>query len=1068
MADPSPESDRGGRYRVAQNKISDKIEIHRVNEVLLGHVGQVSYHSVRDEDADIGELGFNRVVENPPSFQQLLPSEQCFAPTRARPDLSHGSTFQDTKSQKYWLLKTHPEAYLGNVNLKETISEQLRASRSGDDGVGGQLGSVLAVGEISDLRSTSHPKPCPAVAMAAGEGGHVLRVSMIALERWSWSGSSLPIGATQSQFHGTWSSDGSSISKIQFATKPRQHDPIRWLVAQKSTSTTIFQPEIRAKPTTSVAHRAILDDAELQHIRLDPIVTLTKDVTGGNAHSDFSINVGSETEAPQIAIVDMSGNWSVWFLDSQGHQYGGGGVYTAVPKSRGSFELPLLSRPSDQLRHAGNHFRVSWVCKSAKDDDWERESTPSEAAGSRSRPLQTDYLTGHVDSSQKYDGLLICDSSGILILDTEVFKTYSHLDFSRRPTAGTLLEAQSIEGCPNNVLVLTTEQLYVLNISSIEDEEPRKPNVLVSSPHFRGKDKQALKMSVARLRSSAESTVSLVLVYSNQNSRVQLFCLTISSRDGSASFHHQVVHFPGLRTSLGELAGFASIYAVPLRRSLSMGRRRAGSQAIGAYMDSHDTQTFQLFGLGIDMSLSSSVVAITTRASQWLRRPETSAKAKRDDTKWRTSLRKRVLREAADALIVPDAVEEVKQLGRQRVAQNLSAQESIQLRKWMIELMNEINAGFFGACSLGSDDDNSAGPFGSIEDLSEKRELYESVALQPLLRFKDPWHALDIANLEALWNRDLERLKKSSDIQLTHCSAFGPTLDVTDFFERFSINWSSRLAAESLTATQWRYMQLALERMAADVYLSGKGVYMVPQTTLDLVSRTKPRLESSQSTVDELYEETPFSRAGSEMTLPTPSATPSSSRATSQVADSVGTQDTDDESGSEDPAVTRMRMYLPSVKFIPRPKQGQSRIVSLWPEQRGSDPANYKYSRHGKGADGLSERARRRREKEEERRRRKAERKAQLGIKLEDFGDSFSQASIPDEIRSSPPPQLFAKSQGHSHGFGFGSQSQAQSQSQSFGPFQTMSQPLRGEFGTRTSLLKKNSKGKPRAISGFK
>lgn len=65
MADASPESDRGEQYRVApKNKISDKIEIHRVNEVLLGHVGQVSYHFVSDEDADIGELGLNRVVEN--------------------------------------------------------------------------------------------------------------------------------------------------------------------------------------------------------------------------------------------------------------------------------------------------------------------------------------------------------------------------------------------------------------------------------------------------------------------------------------------------------------------------------------------------------------------------------------------------------------------------------------------------------------------------------------------------------------------------------------------------------------------------------------------------------------------------------------------------------------------------------------------------------------------------------------------------------------------------------------------------------------------------------------------
>lgn len=64
MADSSYESMRGEHHRAAQNKTFDKIDIHRVNDVLLGHVGQVSYHSVREEDADIGELGFNRVVEN--------------------------------------------------------------------------------------------------------------------------------------------------------------------------------------------------------------------------------------------------------------------------------------------------------------------------------------------------------------------------------------------------------------------------------------------------------------------------------------------------------------------------------------------------------------------------------------------------------------------------------------------------------------------------------------------------------------------------------------------------------------------------------------------------------------------------------------------------------------------------------------------------------------------------------------------------------------------------------------------------------------------------------------------
>lgn len=65
MAENSPMSGGGEHHRVpvAQNRISDKIEIHRVNDVLLGHVGQISYHPIRDEDADIGELGFSRIVE---------------------------------------------------------------------------------------------------------------------------------------------------------------------------------------------------------------------------------------------------------------------------------------------------------------------------------------------------------------------------------------------------------------------------------------------------------------------------------------------------------------------------------------------------------------------------------------------------------------------------------------------------------------------------------------------------------------------------------------------------------------------------------------------------------------------------------------------------------------------------------------------------------------------------------------------------------------------------------------------------------------------------------------------
>lgn len=1002
-----------------------------------------------------------------PSVQQVLPSEQWFLPTRTRSDAPHEGAFKDIKSQKYWLLKTHPEAFLGNTSLHGTISEQLRASRLQHDGVENQLGSVLAVGEVSDVRNSSHPVSRPAVAMAAGEAGHILRLSMINLEKWTWAESSFPMGAFQSQFYGTWSSDGASISKIQFATKSRQYDPIRWLIVQRSTSTTIFQPEIRAKPTDCVAQTAMLDDADLQHIALGAIVTVTKDATGGDDHSDFSVNVGSESDAAQIAIVDRCGNWSVWFIDSQHNHRGGPRNYTAIPKNRGTCGLSPSSRPSNQPHPSEKHYRISWVSKSARVDDWELDSSPSETPGSVSRSLQTDYLVGHVESDPRYDGLLICDNTSVQVLDTEEFKVHSHLNFSRRHNTDVPLETRSIEGCPSHVLVLTTEKLYVLDLSSGGDQELRKPNVLVSCPHFRGQAKQSLKMSVVRSRSSAEWASSLVLVYSSRNSRVQIFHLRINSQDGSASFHHQTVQLPGFYTRTDELVGIASLHAVPLRRSSSKRRHRSGSEAAGAHLDDDELELFQLFGLANDFNLTSSVVAITSRNSQWLAWPEISAKTAWHDKTRKTSMRKKVLREVEGALVIPDAVDDEQPI-LQRPIQIFPNHDIIQLRSYLIKLMNEINAGFFGESDFISGVDNSVGPFESIQNISEKREDHEHVALQPLLGFTNLWQALDLTRLDATWKRDLERLKKLSGIQLFECGTLGPTLDVTDFFERFSIDWSSRLTAESLSGAQWRYMQLALERLAAEVYLSGKGIYMVPQQTLDLASRAAPRDANSQSTVDGLYGEPPFSRAESEMTLPTPSATPSSSRATSQVAESFETQEEEDTSGREDPAVARMRVCLPSIRFTPPAKQGQSRLVSLWPEQRGSDPENYRYSRKGKSADGLEQAAKRRREKEVERRRRRAERRAQLGVKLEGFGDSFSQVQVPDEVRSSPPPQIFAKSQGQYQGFGFGSQSQAQNSSQNFGFSQTMSQPIRGEFGTRSSVLKRKVKGKQKAKSGFK
>lgn len=58
MAEPEADGHRGHR-----DKDSHNIGIHRMNDFLLGHVGQVSYKPGDGEDVDIGSLGFSRKSE---------------------------------------------------------------------------------------------------------------------------------------------------------------------------------------------------------------------------------------------------------------------------------------------------------------------------------------------------------------------------------------------------------------------------------------------------------------------------------------------------------------------------------------------------------------------------------------------------------------------------------------------------------------------------------------------------------------------------------------------------------------------------------------------------------------------------------------------------------------------------------------------------------------------------------------------------------------------------------------------------------------------------------------------
>lgn len=70
---PGPQG-AGHRARPG-DKYPNRVQLHRVNDFVLGHVGQVSYQPVddADADADVGDLAFSRTTEQRESMSSHDP-----------------------------------------------------------------------------------------------------------------------------------------------------------------------------------------------------------------------------------------------------------------------------------------------------------------------------------------------------------------------------------------------------------------------------------------------------------------------------------------------------------------------------------------------------------------------------------------------------------------------------------------------------------------------------------------------------------------------------------------------------------------------------------------------------------------------------------------------------------------------------------------------------------------------------------------------------------------------------------------------------------------------------------
>lgn len=267
--------------------------------------------------------------------------------------------------------------------------------------------------------------------------------------------------------------------------------------------------------------------------------------------------------------------------------------------------------------------------------------------------------------------------------------------------------------------------------------------------------------------------------------------------------------------------------------------------------------------------------------------------------------------------------------------------------------------------------------------------------------------------IESRWTEELGQLRELTDDTLKVADlAVGPyTTDAFSLLERFLQLWPTApegLPVGLLSPEAAAIREQLVGFVAMEIFLARFGVSVgPPPSSLDQ--------ERSASAAPGLGISGSLQMTG----LPSPTATPSSSRASSAVPRRQPSSSSlekgkykgkgrameqDDEADGDaheqqpqDDAALRLSRYAASIGSVPgRPDGAETALLSRWPAEPGTDPAEFEWSRESARLAHRSEAGKRARQARQQRR---MERRAALGLSVEP--DSADQHS--DAVAAGPP-----------------------------------------------------------------
>ncbi|KAI1269894.1 hypothetical protein F5Y18DRAFT_371902 [Xylariaceae sp. FL1019] len=978
---------------------------------LPGRLSHIPYGADKPENG--GWLSSRDVTHDTPILRELGP---CRTWIQAEDHLivdsgpSEEREYDKNRRQRRWLLNHHAEASLDADTLREYLGEENSPFSSQQDN--SSHSCFLAVGELTDLSTLGGTYGAPLLVTVVGEGNNALRFSRLNQEEWQWPGqpdAAVQLTGISHEEPALWAEDHTDpLRRVKCFVDLQRSNPTRWVAAQRDSGTTIFRPEYHKIPPV----RGIGQTPS--HIAANPLFDVPKRATGGNIHTDVAFNPPTRSNPAQLAIADERGYWSVWDVLHPKARASG-----STPKLKvcGHIELGVLDRLPDGDAAEMKWHKIVWVGCSGDEidmfksldldaDDEEPQLNPTFP------PLKRSSL------------LLVYNFLEARLFDLSTGLHLPDLAFTSLTSPDGILDIQTDPENFEYYYVLTTLRLFVVRTASKSgltwDRPERSSSILYSTPHFRSFFDRSLHLIVTRGIHSNQAVSSLLYIHSSIYPWNDVFCIEISKQ------HPDRVICQRNTTAFRDLQNITLKNTVQTMNINAVAT--AGNTALK--LAGQHVSLYQIIALTSNRSVVS-----TLCMSPGL--PNIKIDIPRDKVVRSTRQklnRRHMLRDLAYRFVVPDdlAILEEKPLMKSiktRAVPSDGIPEVYQrFIKPFYDHLNDIVANRLNpqVAEPSGGAYFESNPFDAAHYYIEEALAKGSLPLRNLHEImpsfdevaKNPGLSLD-------WSNEIERLDHTHpDITIVTFDLLRYSLGLppdASFQEASNVLLDiigSQLGADEVDDASEQHRAMIFGQIRYDLFLSLFGLgYRRPEITeSELPSTANSRQHSVASetmTIDSQTE-----------TLPSSPVRSHSSGTSSQRSNSEPVE-------GEDPAMTLLRSYTGTGKFVPRK---EFELLDKW--QLGAPPSAYVFDIDRETDGGPMARTRAKNLAKQDRKRRRAETLLNLGRE-------------PQLPNTQPLPETRF----------FSSQPRAiESQLQS-DPVQAMSQPIAGAFGVRPKKKVKKRKG---------